>query len=255
MTPAPGRVLRLAVLAWGLGDIALGNSAAGLAWLAAEVLGLAAVGVTSVVFADTTWYLLPFLLGVLFLVAWAGQAVFAYRRAQRAQGATPPTAARSPALTIAWLALPLLFWATGFWVVAGEAATPAAVMDRFVSGWAGADLDGVGGEQEMVREAAAAGLDRLGRLCRSGALAEDCASAPENLLRDIRVRIEMTGDGRATAVAELVRFERRPSSILGFIQATELVPVPVESILTIRLATVPVALGAVRWIIVNAETG
>ncbi len=255
MTPAPGRVLRLAVLAWGLGDIALGNSAAGLAWLAAEGVGLAAVGITSVVFADTTWYLLPFLLGVLFLVAWAGQAVLAYRRAQRAQGATPPAAARSPALTIAWLAIPLLLWATGFWVVAGEAATPAAVMDRFVSGWSDADLDGLGDDPEMIRDAAAAGLDRLGRLCRSGALADDCASAPENLLRDVRVRIEMAGDGRASAVAELVRFERRASTIFGFIQATELVPVPVASILTVRLATTPAALGAVRWTIVNAESG
>jgi hypothetical protein len=257
----PGRVLRLAVLAWGLGDLALGRSAAGLAWLVCEALALAAVAVTTLLFVDTSWYLLPFLLGVLFLVAWAGQAVLVYRRAQRVQGAIAPASARSPALTIAWLAVPLLVWATGFWLVAADAATPDAVMDRFVSDWtaaAGGDANAFRGLADDPREldgAAAAGLDRLMRLCRAGELAEDCSAAPENLLRDVRVRIDPSGETRATAVAELVSFERRPSTILGFIQATELVPVPREPILTVRLVAEPAAMGAVRWTIVNAEPG
>ena len=63
------------------------------------------------------------------------------------------------------------------------------------------------------------------------------------------------GDSRATAIAELVRYERRPATLLGFIQASELVPVPLEPILTFQLQTAPAALGAVRWTIVNAEAG
>ncbi len=212
--------------------------------------------ITSVVFADTTWYLLPFLLGVLFLVAWAGQAVLAYRRAQRAQGATPPAAARSPALTIAWLALPLLLWATGFWVVAGEAATPAAVMDRFVSGWADADLDGAGrrsGDDPRARQPP--GSTGCGGSAAAAPLADDCASARRTCCATCGCESRWRATAAPRAVAELVRFERRPSTIFGFIQATELVPVPVESILTVRLATTPAALGAVRWTIVNAESG
>lgn len=258
---APGRVLRLAVVAWGLGDLALGNTVTGLAWLVAEGLALAGVAAAAVVFADTSWYLLPFLLGVAFLVAWAGQAILAYRRAQGAYGAIPPTAIRSPALTIAWLAVPLLLWATGFWVVAGSAGTPDAVVDGFVSDW----TDATRGEGPYaqhgtldpgsVSAAADAGLGRLRQLCRQGVLAEDCATAPENLLHDVRFRIESAGTSRATAIGELVRFERRPSTILGFIQASELVPVPIEPILTLHLATEPAAAGAVRWTIVNAEAG
>lgn len=258
---APGRVLRLAVVAWGLGDLALGNTAAGLAWLLAEGLAVAGVTAAMVLFADTSWYLLPFLLGVAFLVAWAGQAVRAYRRAQLAHGAIPPTAIRSPALTIAWLAVPLLLWATGFWLVAGAAGSPDAVVNGFVSDWTdAARSDGPYAqhdtlEPDSVSAAVGAGLDRLRQLCRQGALAVDCATAPENLLHDVRFRIEEDGSSRATAVAELVRFERRPSTILGFIQASELVPVAIEPILVLHLATRPAAAGAVRWTIVNAEAG
>ena len=42
---------------------------------------------------------------------------------------------RSPAATIAWLALPLLAWGTGFWLVAAEGSTPAAALDAFVERW------------------------------------------------------------------------------------------------------------------------
>lgn len=259
--PAPGRVLRLAVLAWGLGDLALGHTAAGLAWLAAEALALAAVIGTTILFADTSWYLLPYLVGIGFLVAWAGQAVLAYRRAQHAHGAIPPAAAHSPALVIAWLAVPLLAWATGFWLVAAGAASPDAVVDRFVSAWSdAAGTDGADAfrgmrDPESLSAAANDGLARLRQLCRSGTLAEDCDAAPANLLRDVRVRITALGTSRATAVAELVRFERRPSTVLGFINASELVPVPIEEVLTIQLEAEPAAIGAVRWTIVNAEPG
>ena len=34
----PGRVLRLALLAWGLGDLAMGRRTAGIAWLIAEIV-------------------------------------------------------------------------------------------------------------------------------------------------------------------------------------------------------------------------
>lgn len=262
-SPAPGRALRLALVAWGLGDLAMGRFAAGVAWLLGEAILLAAVVATTLLFADTTWYLLPFLLGTLFLGAWAGQAVLAYRRAQRREGAIPPAPARSPALAVAWLALPLLLWGTGFWLFAAGAATPEAVMDRFVTAWpdaASADgrssddpFAGVSADPVALHAAATEALDRLDQRCRAGLLQEDCARTPSNLLRDVRVRVEAMGDGAAVAVAELVDYERRPTTFLGFITASELVPVARERILTVELRTTQSTLGARRWTIVNAD--
>jgi len=256
----PGRVLRLAVLAWGLGDLALGRSVSGVAWMVGEVLAAAALVVTITLFADTSWYLLPFLVGVGFLVVWAGQAVLAYRHAQLRQGAVAPPAARSPALTVAWLALPLLLWGTGFWLVAAGSATPDALMDRFVTDWGDVTstddaFAALTADPAGLRSVASAALDRLEQLCQAGQLPEDCGTAAANLLRDVRVSIAPDGDDRAVAVAELVDYERRPSTFLGFINASELVPVPREVILAVHLRTEPAALGAVRWTIVNAEPG
>ena len=82
--------MRLSILAWGLGEGALGNRGAALGWLGAEVIGLALVFGSLYAFADTTWYLVPFLLGIAFIAAWVLQAVRVYRRAQGMQAARPP---------------------------------------------------------------------------------------------------------------------------------------------------------------------
>ena len=258
---APGRVLRLSLLAWGLGDLVGGRRYAASSWLLAEAVGLGVVGLTTWLFAGTTWYLLPFLLGMAFLGAWAGQAVLAYRRAQRAEGqATPPTSRRSPAAGIAWLTLPLLAWGTGFWLIAADGASPSAVSDRFLSAWA----DAAAGVQPAawdvsltanpaaLSSAAAAATTRLRALCDSGALPPDCGDDPANLLRDLRIRIEPAGQDRATAVAELVRFERRPTRFLGIFAASELAPEPVEEILHLDLASQSAPIGARRWVVVDA---
>jgi hypothetical protein len=49
-----------------------------------------------------------------------------------------------------------------------------------------------------------------------------------------------------------VRFERRPTRFLGIFAASELVAVPVEPVLQLRLAPQGAALGAQRWAVVNA---
>jgi hypothetical protein len=256
---APGRVLRLAVLGWGLGDLALGRPAAGVAWLIAEAAALVALVAGTILFADTTWYLLPFLAGMAFIAAWTAQAVAAYRRAQRLEGGKPAGQSGSPAAAAAWLTVPLLAWGTGFWLFAADAATPGAVLDRFVTAWPAAQLrawdPAVADRPGQLTEAADAARDRLGQLCEQGRLADDCDEAPENLLRDIRVRITVETETTASAVAEVVRFERRPSRFLGIFDASALVPVPIEPILRLDLAARPAALGAARWTIVNAEPG
>lgn len=263
--PSPGRVLRLAVVAWGLGHLSMGRRLSGAAWLGTEAVALAAVAASTLLFADTTWYLIPFLLGMAFIAGWMAQAVLAYRAALRLHGAIPPTERRSPAAAAAWLTLPLLAWGTGFWLIGAGAATPAAVVDRFVSGWQAATSAADGRpypagwppaeDPRVVEGAALAAVDRLRDLCAAGLPAESCA-AGSGLLRDVRVRISVAPEGdAATAVAELVRYERRPSRIFGLVTASELVPVPLQRILTLQLAARPAALGGARWTIVNAQPG
>jgi len=256
---APRRVLRLAILGWGLGDIALGRRMAGTTWLLAEAMTLAAVVVLTLAFADTTWYLLPFLAGMGFIATWTAQAIAAYRRAQRSGGAFPTAPTRSSAIAVAWLTIPLLAWGTGFWLVAAESATPGAVLDRFVTAWTTADVEAwdpsLSERPTQLSEAAAEARVRLAVMCAAGMLADDCGEGLESLLHDIRVRIATQTATRATAVAEVVRFERRPSRFLGLFDASELVPVPTQPILRLDLASRPAWLGAARWTIVNAEPG
>ncbi|MGH2418434.1 MAG: hypothetical protein ACRDFY_08885, partial [Candidatus Limnocylindria bacterium] len=133
--PDPGRVLRRALVAWGLGHLLIGRRGLGRGLLAAEILAVVLVAWLTIGLADTTAYLVPFIAGMGFIVAWAWQAIDAYRAARALQPARPPTPERSPAAAIAWLSLPLLAWGTGFWLIGAHAATPASVLDRFVTAW------------------------------------------------------------------------------------------------------------------------
>ncbi|HEY7525491.1 MAG TPA: hypothetical protein VIA82_01465 [Candidatus Limnocylindria bacterium] len=261
MGAAPGRVLRLSLVAWGLGEVAMGRRYAGSTWLLAEALGLALIGLLSWLLLDTTWYLVPFLLGMAFIGVWGVQALLGYRRAQRLAGqATPPVGRRSPAAAAAWLTLPLLAWGTGFWLVAADQASPAAVVDRFLSGWAdvaaGHDVaweETDGADPVLLSSAAADATARLRQLCANGTLPSDCDEDPGSVLRDVRFRIDGPRDGVAVAVAEVVRFERRPTTFLGIFGASELVPVALEEILRLDLAARPAALGSQRWTVVAAS--
>ncbi len=254
---APERALRLSLVGWGLGHLAIGRSRAGIAWLALEAAMLAAVGTASYLWADTTWYLLPFLLGVAFLVLWAAQAVDAFRRARSLHAAAPDSTPRSPAATIAWLTLPLLAWGTGFWLVAASAATPSAVLDDFVTRWPELEIPAAvvsPTSGEDIDHVASMALANLSLACEVGRLAGDCDAATKNLLRDVRFTISSIDDTQATAVAELVEYERFPSRFLWIFQGADLRPVPIETVLTLELQTQSAVLGAQRWSIVNART-
>lgn len=93
--PSPGRVLRLALVAWGLGHLAVGRRGLGLALLAAELLAALLVAWLTIGLADTSAYLVPFVAGVAFITGWAWQAVDAYRSAHALEPARPPTPERS----------------------------------------------------------------------------------------------------------------------------------------------------------------
>ena len=242
--PDPGLVLGRALLGWGLGHLALGRGAVGWSLLVAEVLGALLVAWLTIGLASTSAYLVPFLAGIAFITAWAWQAVAAYRaaRARRPQSTGAPE--RSPAAAIGWLSLPLLAWGTGFWLIGADAATPAATLDRFVSAWSEGTLEADGWPASVVE--AAADADRA------------LGSGPDRL-RDVRFTLVEASDDRATAVAEAIHYERRPSSFLWVFRGSELVPVADEQLLSLDLAADSVPLpgggdiGAVRWELVDAS--
>jgi hypothetical protein len=235
--PEPGRVLRLALIGWGLGHIAAGRHGVGRALLLAEAIGVAVVAWLTIGLADTSAYLVPFLAGMAFIVAWAWQAVDAYRSARLLVATPTTTPERSPAAAIGWLSLPLLVWGTGFWLIGAHSGTPAAVLDRFVSEWT---------SQSLAAEWPAA-VRRAAR-----------ASAPPPGA-DLRIRITDADAWQATAVAEAIHFERRDARFLGILPGTALEPVADARLLTLELAARPVELpgggdiGAVRWELVSAE--
>jgi hypothetical protein len=242
--PDPGRVLRRALVAWGWGHLAIGRAAIGRTLLVAEAVALLLVAWLTIGLADSSAYLVPFLGGIGFLVAWGAQAVHAYRAAQAAQPAQPPTPERSPATAIGWLSLPLLVWGTGFWLIGAHAATPAAALDRFVSAWTSDELES-GDWPATVLAAAGDAAARLG-------------SGPDRF-RDVRFSIARERDGRALAVGEAIHYERRPTRLFAIFPGSELVPVADERLLSLELAARPVALpgggdiGAVRWELVDDD--
>jgi hypothetical protein len=257
-----GLVLRRALVAWGLGDLALGRRRAAVAWLGAEVLAALLVAWLVIGLAETNAYVVPFLAGCAFLAAWTAQAASAYHRARAATGAAAPTPVGSPAAAMAWLGVPLLVWGTAFWLIGGQAATPAAVLDRFETRWpdvaeAGSLPEGIATNRLAVGAAALDALHVLEARCQASA-GETCGN-PTTLLRNLRITVTSQGDDTAEAVAQVVTFERRPSTFLWFIAGTQLVPVPQETVLSFELRASPAALpggidvGARSWRIVNAS--
>lgn len=239
--PDPGRVLRRALLGWGLGHVELGRPGIGWGLLAVELVAIALLAWLTIGLADTSAYLVPFLAGVAFLVAWAWQAIAAYRAARRAPAVDPP--GRSAALSIGWLSVPLLAWGAGFWLIGADAASPSTVLDRFVSEWNAGTLDTAEWPADVVAEARAA--------------SEELDDSTERL-RDLRLRVEPIDGDAAIAVAEVIHYERRDARFLGVFPGSDLVPVVDRSVLTLdliaRSAELPGGgdIGAVRWEITDA---
>ncbi|MDQ4034408.1 MAG: hypothetical protein M3153_00615 [Chloroflexota bacterium] len=242
--PDPGRVLRRALLAWGFGHLEIGRRGIGIALIGSELVGLLLVAWLTVGLAHTSAYLAPFLAGVTFIVVWGWQAVDAYRSAQALMPARPPPPERSPAAVIGLLSVPLLMWGSGFWLIGAHSATPAAVLDRFVTEWS----------RDQLGSSWPAAVTRVAE-----AAASTLGPADEGRFRDVRVRMLRDDGSRATAVAEAIHFERRASRFLWIFPGSELVPATDERVLTLRLRAVPVELpgggdiGAVTWELVSAE--
>lgn len=236
--PDAGRVLRRALLAWGLGHLALGRTRAGWAWLAAEVVGVIVVVWLTIGLAESSAYLIPFLAGVTFVAAWAWQAIDAYRSARSLQPAVIEPPQRSAAAQAGWLCLPLLVWGSGFWLIGAPAGHPAAVLDRFITDWSRDELEASAWPDAVIGPAEAA-AETLGDR--------------DDRFHDVRIRIVRSDDESATAVAEAIHFERRETRVLGVFPGSELVPVADRTVLRLELIARTVELpgggdiGAVEW--------
>lgn len=260
----PARVLRLAILAWGLGDLAMGRPRQAAFWFALEATLLLVVVGSLLTWGSTTWYLLPYLLGMGFIVVWAWHAIDLHRRAVLAERAVLVSPRRSPPAAIAWLTIPLLLWGTGFWMVAGDLASPDAVLDRFVTGWAAVDVSdtaargwagSISDDPTAVLAEARAALAELRAQCAGQAATGNCGEGAHALLRGVRVAITAANDRTAAAVAQVVHYERRPSRLFGIVPGSELVAVPERTLIVLDLRAEPAAFGARRWRLVTIGPG
>ena len=120
--------MRRALLAWGLGHLALGDRR-GLVLLALEVAGLALIAVLTAAFLEGSRATLVFAALAVFFGVWGAQAVDAQRRAVDA-GGRPGGAVLLLALTP--IAATVM---TGFWLVGGSSGSPEATLQRYVSAW------------------------------------------------------------------------------------------------------------------------
>jgi hypothetical protein len=254
--PEPGRVLRLALVGWGLGHLALGRRTTGASLLVLEAVAIAAIVVLVLTLGRGTLDLVPFAAGLIFIGAWAAQAVHAYRMAGTPFVGDEP-AGRTPAAAIAWLSLPLLAWSSGYWVVAGEAASPAAVTDRFVADWT-SDRLADANWSPAVNRAADRARERLVRLCDDRRLPAGCEAGGSELFRGVRWRIETAGAEEALAIAETVQYEQRPTTFLWVFTGSQTVPVPTGELLTLTLEAEavdgPLAIEAREWKVRRAST-
>ena len=209
-----------------------------------------------------TAYLVPFLLGTAFIGLWGAQAVAAYHAARRRQAASRSPSAHSPAAAIAWLALPLLVWGTLFWVAGATNASAAAVLNRFLGRWeeiaadAGA-AQAIASDPEGLSRDAGTAIDTLRGLCRAAVIPGDCEGSLGALGRDVRFRFLRSSEESAAAVLEIVRHERRPTRFLGLFEGAEVITVPYEPLLRLRLAASPEPglagfFRASRWQIVSS---
>lgn len=258
----PGRVLQFALLAWGTGHAALGLRRTGWILLGAELVSLLVVALLHAALATTTLAIVPFVAGTAFIVAWGAQAIHAYRLARSRRQAIGPVEPGSAATAIAWLGLPLLVWWSFFWLGGGSAASPAAVLDRFLR-----DAPAIAAGDETAAGSVAIDAADLVRSTQNAvdALRDDCpddacrADTPRTLLHGARVRLASENGDVARAIVESVHYERRDTSLFGIFPGSELVPVADHRLLVLDLEAreapgIGMNLGARSWVITHSRS-
>ncbi len=235
--PSASKVLRHALIGWGLGHVMLGDRR-GWLLLIAQPIAIAVVAILAVTLLDGTRWLTVFPPLVVLLVFWIGQAVDAHQRALK-MGAVP--GGEMSIVLLLPVALTLL---TGFWLLGGRHGSASSTLQAYIEAWvhnrpeAAAALfvtartpDSVdvqwGAERQSLSAHISAAYANYG---------EESGLDPDRPFDSLRFRDPVvTGDGRVSMIVELVRNQRIESTFLGLIPTAGQREVVVERDMTIWL--------------------
>jgi hypothetical protein len=227
--PSPARVLRRALIGWGLGHVLLGERR-GWLLLLLEVVSVVAIGLLAAALIDGTRWLVVFPPLVAFLVVWIGQALDAYRRAVRAGGEPGGELAMAAVLPVALAAL------TAFWLVGGRHGSPTATLQGYIEAWI-ADRPDVAvtffaeqpDEATMRSQWAIERADLTASVGRARVrYGPESGLDPEHPFDSLRVRQGATSAGRAAMNIEIVRSQRVETTLLGIIPTAAQETVPAD---------------------------
>jgi len=239
--PPASKVLRRALIGWGLGHVMLGDRR-GWLLLLAQPIAIVAVLVLALTFIDGTRWLVVFPPLVALMVVWIVQAVDAYQRAlkmgARAGGAMAIVVLLPVALTLL----------TAYWLLGGRHGSPSATVGDYIEAWmsnqptAAAPLFGDGRSADAVSSQWTAEDQMLHDHINAAyaTYGEDSGLDPDRPFDNLRFRDPVpAGDGRVSMIVELVRNERVASTVLGIIPTAGQQEVTVERDMTIWLEQQP----------------
>jgi hypothetical protein len=277
---SPASVLRRGLLLWGAGHLALGLRR-GWLLLAAEVAFVAVLALFLLPRAAGTSDDLVFTAVALFFVAWAAQAVDAFRVAARRSGRPEPGDERSAepgagsaargkaALLLLALVIPATLVFTAFWMVAGRGATPESALEHYIVAWRADEPARASGYMAAPTSPETLGAewraqeDRIASRLRAIAAGLDTSPGDgggvdaDRPFRSLEFVLEPLGNegassapdnaGAATAAINVVRRVQVHDTFLGLFPTASLRTVVIERIGTVRLTLVelppPLSLG------------
>lgn len=136
--PTPRGVVRRSLALWGWGHVATGDRR-GFAFALLEMACVAAIAWTAPSLLDGSLSTVLFLAGLVFVLAWGGIALAAYRRAVRVRVAAGLPGADGGATELLWLAPLVIAGMLVLWGIGGTLARPEATVARYVGDWRGDD--------------------------------------------------------------------------------------------------------------------
>ena len=225
--------------------------------LASAVISIVALVVIAAPYADGTAVTVVFLAGAGVAILWAAQALLAWRRAVRRRQPFGLAVDDGGAISLLWLAPPLVVAATVFWSLAGGGSSPAARTAAYAEAWwsGRAERAAEGFEAPLdpaVLEAAwARQAPRLRNLLVAAAAEAGPSGGidPDRPFESIRSS-EVPSGGEAAATTRVIRLElvkRVPArdSLLGIVGTTtqRLEPVAEIGRIELRLVRTPGPVG------------
>jgi hypothetical protein len=235
--PPASRVLRRALIGWGLGHVMLGDRR-GWLLLILQPVAIVAVAALAAALIDGTRWLIVFLPLLALIVFWVAQAVDAYQRAVKMGAQRGGEMAIVVMLPIALTVLTL------FWLLGGRHGSPTATLQQYIEAWmrnrpeAAAQLfaaptstDTVSAQWTTEHQLL---TDHIGDA--HATYGDESGLDPEHPFDSLRFRDPVaTADGQVTMVVELVRNERVQTTVLGIIPTAGQQEVVVERDMTIWL--------------------